>query len=219
MTNAIWLPGRIADRTKTKSGTRLVPLFPSARAALECRWAPVSPDGPPRERLSRWGLSQRATRAAWSCLSDHSVTILNVMRRSLLFVALASIWMLVTGAASARPLSPTWSAQWIQANPGQPLVLILNPRTAAVCFVGLRGPQGVRSVGWRFQPGGHRLGLTLLTHVDATAGSWVLSALCQRRGAPRHTATVTISVPAPGGSNVLAAHGDMRVQLLPARPS
>jgi integrase len=29
--------GRVADRTKTKAGTRLVPLFPSARAALEAR--------------------------------------------------------------------------------------------------------------------------------------------------------------------------------------
>ena len=141
------------------------------------------------------------------------------MRRALLFAALASIWMLGTGAASARPLSPTWSAQWIQANPGQPLVLILNPRTAAICFVGLRGPQGVHSVGWRFQPGGHRLSLTLLTHADATVGSWVLSAFCRRRGAAGHAATVTISVPAPGGSNVLAAHGDMRVHLLPARSS
>jgi integrase len=29
--------GRIADRTKTKAGVRLVPLFPSARVALEAR--------------------------------------------------------------------------------------------------------------------------------------------------------------------------------------
>ena len=151
--------------------------------------------------------------------SDQAVTIVNVMRRSLLFVALASTAMFVTGAVAARPLSPTWSAQWIQANPGQPLVLILNPRAARVCFVGLHGPQGVHPVGWRFQPGGHPLSLTLLTHADATAGSWTLSALCQRRGATGHPATVTISVPAPGGSNVLAAHGDMRVQLLTVPPS
>ena len=125
----------------------------------------------------------------------------------------------ICGHGGSRPLSPRWSAQWLQANPGQPLVLILNPRAARVCFVGLRGPQGVRPVGWRFQLGGHLLSLTLLTRADATAGSWILSARCQRRGATGHTATVTISVPAPGGSNVLAAHSDMRVQLLPARPS
>jgi integrase len=37
--------GRVADRTKTKAGTRLVPLFPSARAALEARRRrlPVAP--------------------------------------------------------------------------------------------------------------------------------------------------------------------------------
>ena len=144
--------------------------------------------------------------------------IVNVMRRSVLVFALASTSMFVAAGASARPLSPTWSAQWIQANPGQPLVLILNPRAARVCFVGLHGPQGVHSVGWRFQPGGHPLSLTLLTHADATAGSWILSALCQRRGAAGRTAKVTISVPAPGGASVLAAHGDMRVQLLTALP-
>jgi hypothetical protein len=123
------------------------------------------------------------------------------------------------GSASARVVSPAWSAEWVQANPGQPLVLILNPNAAAVCFVGLHGPQGVKPVGWRFQPGGHRLSLTLLTRAGAAAGSWTLSALCQgRRGGGRST-SVTIAVPSPGGTGVLAAHGDMRVQLLPGQTS
>jgi len=124
-----------------------------------------------------------------------------------------------TGASGSRSTIPTWSAQWLQANPGQPLVLILNPRAAKVCFVALQGPQSAHPVGWRFNPGGHRLSLTLLTHADATARTWVLSASCQRTGVKNRTAKVTISVPTPGGPGVLAAHGDMRVELLasPAR--
>jgi integrase len=35
--------GRVADRTKTKAGTRLVPLFPSAKATLEARKRRLSP--------------------------------------------------------------------------------------------------------------------------------------------------------------------------------
>jgi hypothetical protein len=121
---------------------------------------------------------------------------------------------LSVGTSGSRSTAPTWSAQWLQANPGQPLVLILNPRAAKICFVGLRGPQGAHPVGWRFDPAGHRLSLTLLTHTDATAGTWVLSASCQRTGVKSRTAKVTISVPSPGGPGVLAAHGDMRVEPL-----
>ena len=148
--------------------------------------------------------------------------VTSAVRRSTLCVLSVSMFLLVpliveAGPASARLASQTWSAQWVQANPGDPLVLILNPRAAEVCFVGLDGPQGVQPVGWRFQPGGHRLSLTLLTRTGAAAGSWRLSALCQRRGVRGRTTSVTISVPSPGGSGVLAAHGDMRVQFLPGR--
>jgi hypothetical protein len=128
--------------------------------------------------------------------------------------ASASDRQMSVGASGIRSTTPTWSAEWLQANPGQPLVVILNPRSAKICFVGLQGPQSAHPVGWRFSPAGHRLSLTLLTHADATAGSWVLSASCQGRGAKNRTAKVTISVPSPGGSGVLAAHGDMRVGLL-----
>lgn len=121
----------------------------------------------------------------------------------------------ISGSASgSHSNTPTWSAQWLQANPGQPLVLILNPRGAKVCFVALRSSQASPPVAWRFSPGGHRLRLTLLTHADAAAGTWVVSASCQRAGVKARTTKVTISVPSPGGSGVLAAHGDMRVQIL-----
>ena len=109
---------------------------------------------------------------------------------------------------------PTWSAHWIQANPGLPLVLILNPGRAAICFVGVHGPSGAQPVGWRFQPGGHRLSLTLLTHADAIAGQWKVRASCEGHGSRAQSASVLVSVPAPGGTGPLAAHGDMRVQLL-----
>lgn len=163
---------------------------------------------------SRGGAGERCASTVRSLRQDRGT-----VRRLFLFVLLVSLLILETGsvaegAASTRLVSPRWSAHWLQANPGQPLVLILDPRGATVCFVGLRGPVGGHAVGWRFQPGGHRLSLTLLTHADAAAGSWVLWGLCQRPGTKGHTATVTISVPAPGGSNVLVTHGDMRVQLL-----
>jgi hypothetical protein len=111
---------------------------------------------------------------------------------------------------------PTWSAQRIEANPGQPFSVILDPGQATVCFVGLRGPNRAAPVGWRFQPSGHRLNITLLTHADAASGEWTLRASCQHVGGTAPSATVTISVPATGGGGVLAAHGDMRVALLPA---
>src|SRR5689334_18976175 len=79
-------------------------------------------------------------------------------------------------ASGSHSNTPTWSAQWLQANPGQPLVLILNPRDAKVCFVALHSSQASPPVAWRFSPGGHRLRLTLLTHADAVAGTWVVSA-------------------------------------------
>ena len=128
----------------------------------------------------------------------------------------AAAGVLSAGAAfgSSSPAAPVWSAHWLQANPGQPLVLHLDPGKATTCFVGLRAPGGTDSVGWRFQPGGHRLGLTLLTHADASAGQWLLRASCQRRGSRARSASVVIAVPAPGGAGVLAAHGDMRVQRL-----
>jgi hypothetical protein len=152
-----------------------------------------------------------------------------LVRRLLLAAVVASTWIVGTtglvasasprhlssDGSSARSTAPTWSSKWVQANPGQPLVLILDPRAARLCFVGLHSSKGFHAVGWRFIPGGHRLSLTLLTHADASGGSWVLSASCQRLGANAHSAKVTISVPSPGGDGVLAAHGDMRVQLLP----
>jgi hypothetical protein len=128
----------------------------------------------------------------------------------------AAVSVLSAQAALDRSsaIAPVWSAHWIQANPGQPLVLILDPGRAATCFVGLHGPSGAHSVGWRFQPGGHRLSLTLLTHPDAVAGQWLLRASCQRQGSRASSARALISVPAPGGTGLLAAHGDMRVQVL-----
>jgi hypothetical protein len=124
---------------------------------------------------------------------------------------IAGTGVLSAGAASDRATAlPSWSAKWLQANPGQPLVVRLTPGKGT-CFVGLHGPNGARPVGWRFQPGGHRLTLTLLTHADAEAGQWVLRASCQGPGAGAHAASVLIAVPAPGGSGPLAAHGDMRV--------
>jgi len=135
-------------------------------------------------------------------------------------VAIAAMSVLTVNAASSAlnrfsAVGPSWSARWIQANPGEPLVLILDPGRAAICFVGLKGPSGASSVGWRFQPGGHRLSLTVLTHPDALAGQWSLRASCQRHGTRANSSTVLVSVPAPGGTAQLAAHGDMRVQVLP----
>ena len=134
-------------------------------------------------------------------------------------VAIAAVSVLSVQAASSAldrstSVAPSWSAHWLQANPGQPLVLILDPGKAATCFVGLKGPSGADSVGWRFQPGGHRLSLTLLTHPDAVAGQWLMRASCQRHGSRAHSASVRVAVPAPGGTGLLAAHGDMRVQVL-----
>jgi hypothetical protein len=123
------------------------------------------------------------------------------------------------GAASMQSrqaATPTFSDHWIQATPGKPLVTTLDPGKAAVCFVGLHGPKGQRAVGWRFQPAGHRLTLTLLTESGAKAGQWELRASCQRYGGKAHQATVLVAVPPPGGTGVLAAHGDMRVQVLAA---
>src|SRR5689334_8824651 len=93
--------------------------------------------------------------------------------------ASASDRQISVGGSGSRSTTPTWSAQWLQANPGQPLVVILSPRAARICFVGLEGPQRAHGVGWRFSPAGHRLSITLLTHADAAAGTWVLSASCQ----------------------------------------
>jgi hypothetical protein len=131
-------------------------------------------------------------------------------------VAGGGLGAFTAGAAvdRASAAKPSWSAHWLQANPGQPLVLRLTPGKASTCFVGLHGPSNASSVGWRFQPGGDRLTLTLLTHADAKAGPWVLRASCQRKGSPAHTASVVIAVPGPGGAGLLAAHGDMRVQRL-----
>lgn len=120
-----------------------------------------------------------------------------------------------SGRSSAA--TPVWSDHWIQATPGKPLVTTLDPGRAAVCFVGLQGPKGEKAVGWRFQPAGHRLTLTLLTQSGAKAGQWMLRASCQRYGGHATSATVLLAVPPPGGTGVLAAHGDMRVQILPAK--
>jgi hypothetical protein len=107
---------------------------------------------------------------------------------------------------------PAWVAAPKHIIPGQPAIFVLYPGGRGACFVGLHGPTGL-GVGWRFQPNGRNLRLTLLTRPDAAPGRWQLQAKCAV-GGRSVTATTAVLVRGDSGGGLLAMHGDMRVEVV-----